>query len=95
MGWKDWPVWLKGGVIGVIIELIIFIFVYTFNYFVYNHLFNYFSKETSILIGNLIIFPLYIMLGLQPNWISYIVCFMIYFLIGAIIGFIVGKIRNR
>jgi len=109
MGWRDWPYWLKGGVIGLIILIPGALFIFT-------------SIGGLIL---LLLFPILLLLNpigdyiyqtyrvadvsptgfvmySLPNkfmLIKYIIYFLgviIYvFLLGALIGWIYGKIKNR
>ncbi|MBS3085684.1 hypothetical protein J4225_03285 [Candidatus Pacearchaeota archaeon] len=79
MGWKDWPYWLKGGVIFEIL-LIIGLFLIAF------------IKGEGLAILFLLIFfggenpwEMFTFLGFL----------ILYFILGAIIGWIYGKIRNR
>ena len=95
MKWKNWPYWLKGGVIGGIIPL-------------GGILIGYLGHESIIsgLLYLLFAFPVAIILGCgleNPNTICslkatpfiIILSTIIYFLLGAIIGWIVGKIKNK
>jgi len=96
MGWKNWPYWLKGGIVFTVIELI-FLFLQTF----LTDFINYFNENYNYP------FILASMLGWatagfdSPNLLAPFgaVIFIVYFLsfsfiIGALIGFIVGKIKS-
>ena len=71
MGWKNWPYWLKGGVV----LLVVFV-IYQFRFF---YLFDFFEDLPMFFIVNLDITNMalaYIFTGL-----GYILMFFIYFLI--------------
>jgi len=90
---KDWPYWLKGGVIGVSIYIIFIILILT----IYKPLFDSCrhmgcnSDWIIILIGFPIIlipFQYYFMSGVS------ILVFFQYFLLGALLGYIYGRIKK-
>lgn len=102
MNWKRWPYWLRGGVIGVLILVIILFLsiilaligkvdVILNNPFIYI-IVKILASPTSIL--NL--FPID---PINNSILWY--CFgiisgvIVYFLIGAVIGWIVGKIKSK
>ena len=87
MGWRTWSYWLKGGLIGLILGIIISLnelFIGLGGMFLYNlslgSLFDAIAVLTSEGIGFIIMF------------IGIILVYTIY---GAIIGVIYGKIKNR
>ncbi|MAG27172.1 hypothetical protein CMI47_16675 [Candidatus Pacearchaeota archaeon] len=85
MGWRNWPYWLKGGVVLLVVYI-----VYQFRFF---YLFDFFEDLPMFFIENLDITNMalaYIFTGL-----GYVLMFFIYFLVGALIGWIYGKIRAR
>jgi hypothetical protein len=96
MGWKEWPTWLKGGVIGLILSVLFLIGLII-------------CASSSLGSGSYgcinFIFPLFFgafmasILNIQNKFVGYFVIgftnLIIYFLIGALIGWIVGKIKNR
>ncbi len=88
MIWKDWSIWLKGGIIGLIIFLLLMI-VSTFNS---NSAMGFFFIFPIILFcrGNLdcLSEPMLPILG-------YVLLAFLYFIIGAIIGLIIGKIKSK
>jgi K+-sensing histidine kinase KdpD len=92
MGWSEWPAWVKGGVIAVVIELILFILLL---------LLESLRIDTSLWI---VAFPVSFILwgfvfgdNMTPFWfyLSYPLSVILWFIIGAIIGFIIGKIKSR
>ncbi len=85
MGWKKWPSWVKGGVIGVIFYIILFIITFASCF------------ETGI--GGLCknkIFELLVSPG-SVIQLPFNILFdsIIYFLLGALIGWLVGKFRKK
>ncbi|MDO8467700.1 MAG: hypothetical protein Q7S56_02015 [Nanoarchaeota archaeon] len=85
MGWKDWPAWIKGGVIGIIVlEIVLFLI----SFFIIKII----SPQNNYLYGSLT--TIYT-ISFPPNIFLILFFVLIGFLIGAIIGWIVGKIRNR
>lgn len=86
MGWKDWPYWLKGGIIGVILLLILSLFAVATPKSDMGNVFSW-----AII---LIAFPF--MLTYEDSQMLNFILFPIYFFIlGAIIGWIVGKIKSK
>ena len=100
MGWKNWSYWLKGGIIGLVIFLIITV------------LFQLLTSSISVVPTRSNLFVYFLMPGIisalmwcgdcqakggEPIMISMMVVISIitYFLIGAIIGYIYGKIKNK
>lgn len=100
MGFKKWPIWLKGGLILNIPFLISFIYSFIKN--------DFLSHLLSIpFIPGFILSELFFRVGCNIKrvvnfstcpfglFIILIVCFLFYFLIGAIIGWIIEKIKSR
>lgn len=111
MGFKDWPSWLKGGVIlGIVYIILLFMF------YLYGLLLNYWDKvgtvpiiaQIPMFIGLLLIFlPIALVNSIIPiamspgsffskiTLIGYVGGFVFYFIIGALIGFIIGKLKSK
>lgn len=98
MFWKNWPYWLKGGIlIELIIIFVISFFIFTKNFFIILYLF---------LPGQLLVFPLLNkcvnLLAENPDCsvrkfiipILIISSLLAYFIIGAVSGLIYGKIKS-
>ncbi len=107
MGWKDWPHWLKGGVIVAVLYAILFLI----------YLLVAYSAEGNSQVGGgagfgLALIPLVLsgipatfLLSLLPNsadksagviiLLLFVVCVAQWFVIGIILGWIYGKIKNR
>ena len=98
MGWKDWPYWLRGGIIVVLIPVIIFLIVLIFEKISSSRDPTYYQGTHGTLAGYLLI-----ALGLPINIIAptlgegtfIFLTAIMYFVIGAIIGLIVGKIKSK
>lgn len=104
MGWKEWPSWLKGGIIALIIPIVSIIamigslldldFLDSLGFMPYWILFAVlpfkFGYETCLisLPGCIPNVPLIFTIAMV------ILFFLSFFLIGAIIGFIIGKIKS-
>jgi len=105
MGWKNFPSWLKGGII--VLALITFLFLILFVMGAKNttNLYNSdkisYSQVTPLyayLIPNFLRIPLntYSQTGTLLSFIGRIIeGFILWFVVGALIGFIVGKIKSR
>ncbi|MBI2558573.1 hypothetical protein HYW20_04575 [Candidatus Woesearchaeota archaeon] len=89
MGWKDWPYWLKGGVIVLGIYLIATLSLLPFGETGGNPRFPLWLVPS--------LFPLFILIEIlgdvQIN--PYIISPIFYFLIGSLIGWIVGKFKSK
>ena len=94
MGWKDWPTWLKGGVIGLIVSIPITLIVFSLSLncaasSIYGSpscpFTSFFVKITLLKVLSFDSIGIFIFLFpiLEIT------------LIGAIIGWIVGKIKGR
>ena len=81
MSWKNWPSWLKGGLIGVIIYIIYYLIV----------LFTIYARDEQ---GKLIIGIAMSWFG--PMFVAgFIINISLIFLIGAFIGWLYGKIKAK
>ncbi len=108
MGWKDWPYWVKGGIIAIIVHIILLplllLSIWT----------SYSTPPTDAgAIGAAILFGASIgpfispfIFGILPMpipfssvvgyyLIGFIFPIIIYFILGAIIGLVYGKIKSR
>lgn len=103
MGWKDWPYWLKGGIIGLIVFLVISLFFILYE-FIGIGVFIDFFFILSIFFSIITSLPFYIydfilqILSINIYWNSFslfISGVINYFFTGAIIGWIYGKIKER
>jgi hypothetical protein len=83
MIWKDWPYWLKGGVIGLIILLILYILAISTPSSDMGNIFSW----TILMIG----IPIIRIIGDLPI-LFYIIFFIYFFILGSIIGWVFGKI---
>ena len=93
MGWKDWPSWLKGGVIGAVLSLILL-------------LLKPYLGMLSIFLQYFFIIPflaVWALTGDNPNKIQvlieivgyYIAPMIFYFIIGALIGLWIGRSKVK
>ena len=93
MGWKDWPYWLKGGIIGLsllLLSLLVeFLLYLPFSGFGFLALFYGYSAEA--LISNPTDFEYALYLYILPL----VTVIVVYFLAGALIGWIYGLIKKR
>jgi hypothetical protein len=86
MSWKDWPYWVRGGVIGVLVYFILALLVVTY----------IFSVATSSDDGLALIVIFLPGLWLtQKSIFALLINLLSFFIIGAIIGWIIGKIKER
>ncbi len=104
MGWKNWPYWLKGGLIFTMLVLLVTFIIGLIAVISYSNI--PFSGKDIFLIYFIIIylFPSYSLLNvlksspgsfLEGNIITAIITSsVIWFLIGALIGFVIGKIKS-
>jgi len=94
MGWKNWPSWLKGGIIFSIIYIVLFLTLFKIDDF---------GIITFVFSPGLWLYGLYVLItgygiGMDANLkytLFVIISILCWFIIGVIIGWIVGKIRNR
>lgn len=87
MSWKNWPYWVKGGIIGLVIGLILIIvgtICLPFAGFPPQ------CPSTIILHLPLILLSYF----LKDIYLGYIVLILISIIIGALIGFIIGKVKS-
>ena len=97
MNWKNWPYWLKGGIIATLFPIIVFALNFLFDYIAGT------SGETFLYFFLLIstptipIFNLFFKPSIPYN-ITYIIFFTstlaMYFIIGSVIGWIYVKIKR-
>ncbi len=109
MGWKDWSYWLRGGVIGGVLGIILSVSVFltpgNIGFFLRNILivnFNLFFIVEKLIYNTLVISSYLIFSKLKLTGILYIMIFIRYIfliiefvLLGALIGFLYGKIKSR
>ena len=98
MSWKNWPYWLKGGVIGVILIIVFFIIIVSIS----NTSKGCTSWENSPYYCISIIgasFLIAVVTGSRNMMFLYISTgitnIIIVFIVGSLIGLIYGKIKNR
>lgn len=102
MNWKNWPYWVKGGILlGVTITLLLSL-VTIFRVPVVS---NYVENNFGIFLGIPILLSMMTGLGHadimtgELDLLAHItflsVTFVLYFPIGAILGYLYGKIKNR
>ncbi|MBS3114557.1 hypothetical protein J4448_05640 [Candidatus Woesearchaeota archaeon] len=101
MGWKDWPYWLKGGVIAVGIIILVIVFLVPFGE---SDLLGVGSVHSSgggpyWMLPFLPGFILVLIFNPSTKPLGYFLFYgtplILYFLIGAVIGWIVGKIKSK
>jgi len=111
MGWKQWPSWLKGGLIGLVLAVVMLALLFislVFGFFNLSELFGFFLNLSFQLSENFAKF-----LGVNLCNVDGEIChggnfsflfelvfpwliyFIIYFIIGTPIGWTIGKMRNR
>ena len=104
MGWRNLPDWIKGGIIALVIWLGFLLIGFLLLFFDSSIALTIgdFLILISILPVSLLsnIFSLSFMTtGLdalnRPNYLGWVVIFIIYFVIGALIGFIYSKIKRK
>jgi hypothetical protein len=104
MGWKNWPSWLKGGVILASINLIILLIILVLSKIIFGpaqsngspawfapiiFLFLVIISIPAELLGN------YFRSDMGfPNSLGLIVSIIFYFIVGAIIGWLIGKFKK-
>ena len=93
MGWKNWPSWLKGGIIFFFVHLIISIILFIF---FFKGEFNFAGLFALSIDLPLFLFGCSSSDGLTFQRFCYpIAGSLFYFLIGAIIGWIYGKLKSK
>jgi ABC-type Na+ efflux pump permease subunit len=106
MGWKNWPSWLKGGIIAGIIFIILLIlslFIPSSGCTDKPLPEGYIMEDCApINISSLLLLPSYLLLyfleihnDLLAMSIAFLFSLLIYFLIGTLIGFIYAKIKSK
>ena len=101
MGWKNWPSWLNGGLIGsILLALLGFLALIAEVAESFGSI-SYFLRGIYIReIFNFLSYPLHLIKGIgfiiYFIWPLGIIVNLIYgFIIGAIIGWIIGKIKSK
>ena len=106
MGWKEWPYWLKGGILGVMSSIIIVpVSLWLTMLFAFTHEIqhNFLAKSLSGILFCAVL-PLFLSavirnaFGLSNFWVFLLaipIFSVYYFLIGALIGLIVSKIKSK
>ncbi len=89
--WKSWPNWVRGGVISVVVELIIFSLSFVYFLFCFRGFGDAPEYCTSI---NFLNYPerFFFFNSLINSLIANIV---FYIILGCLFGWLYGKIRNR
>lgn len=90
MGWKNWPGWVKGGVIIDIIYIILFLIFIR-------------GEPLNLIILEFPAFPILMLLpfiGVELSGGSglaflFLILLIYYFILGAIIGYIIGRIKQK
>ena len=95
MGWKDWPYWLKGGIIVSVFALIFRLAGSMFLLFDSSNIFERILSYISFFLGYPFGIPLANILNTGITIIDFILFLIFYSLIGALIGWIYGKIKSR
>ena len=102
MGWKDWPAWLKGGLIGLSFMFVVIpIFFMVAKLFIDNLIGIWVVFSLSVLPATFLTFyyiPDSVLLRVgvpMVRILSFIFSAIFWFVICAIIGWIFGKIKNR
>ena len=94
MGLKNWPAWLKGGIIGAIISLLV-----SLSYFFLIQLGfgvpTFFLFELPIKVASFIFGWGQVLTGLRVYVSALIFSPIFYFIIGALIGLIISKIKSK
>ena len=97
MGWRDWPAWVKGGIIGLCVGLVADLYALVCFGFVIKAS-NLFQCSIIIPLLSNPVYPLLKVFNigvLASGGFAIITIPFVYLLIGALIGFIVGKIKSR
>lgn len=95
MSWKNWPYWLKGGLITILIYLLLTIFLII--------IFFIFKSQISLIFFQIISLPTTLVNNLFGIYSGhngiinkiFFTSIIIYFIIGFIIGLIYGKIKKK
>lgn len=110
MSWKNWPSWLKGGIIGLIIAAIAGLGMFLMVFIGSSLDDNIFSETILIRLVMYLTFLISLTIGLPIMITSFMICFkscssqqtimiyfiwmIIYFLIGSILGLLYGKFKK-
>jgi len=99
MGWKNWPAWLKGGVIGLIYSVYSLIIFYSLQY-IGNNLIKIILSITLLpfySVGALFELPMSFVLALTggSSLMFYTFDSILIILICIIIGWIVGRVKKK
>lgn len=96
MSWKDWPYWLKGGIITLILSISIIPII-----------FYEAAEDLFLWLRIIIIIPFtLIKIIFSLNMVCYLLCtpetwfhwgilFLFWFLVGALIGWLYGKFKDK
>jgi len=97
MGWKDWSYWLRGGVIGLIIGIILLIIGYILPLLICPDFFRVgpVYPTNQPICFSLISNPLRTHAPFPTILLPWIIFILILALLGSLIGFIVGKIKQK
>ncbi len=111
MGWKEWPSWLKGGVVSLVVVFISYTLIYLSDSLIQTRASQHLLELTigaSIWFPGILLAFFMIILGMgslveEPNILVktvgvifiLIFNFLFFFIIGAIIGWIIGKIIGK
>lgn len=90
MGWKNWPNWVRGGVIGILFAIL--------SMFLFIPLTEDFFPSIAIIFLRIDFISLIICKGICEGEMGMIQVYTIlpsYFLIGALIGWFIGKIKSK
>jgi len=92
MGWKKWSYWLKGGIIGIIVFIILLVLSAIFPSYGLGNIFQW----IIVFIGSIIMVPARSLFSfkLGPPITNFYVPMIVLFILGAIIGWIYGKIKQ-
>ena len=97
MNWKEWSYWLKGGIIGLVLGIVIFI-VHDIHPSFETFALLYRLSFPSVLLLNFFLgfAPLFRIPVMDARQILHFFLIVLnLFVVGVIIGWIVGKIRNK
>ncbi len=94
MEWKNWPSWLKGGIVALVIYIPLFLILNP--YIIKQDPFNLIILEIPAA-------PILIVLprvgielgGLTGLTLLFFILLIYYFILGALIGFIISKIKSK
>lgn len=92
MGWRDWPYWLKGGIISLCTWLLLII-----GYFLTKTTTDFTLFYILLMLISIVIEPIFVLFNIanDNNVLRQFLSSLIVFLIGVLLGYIYGKIKNR